>query len=191
MTDSNRTSASIGLPTPIDVGTPAGHPTPAGEPPPPDQPELFPRSVGSDEQSRADDVDPALLQAVGRLILAWGHLEDMTAQKLAVMRRSFGDVRAVGGRMRPTMQKLLAELRALVAMRDRHDKQALMVIAEMDGALQRTAQFRQLIIDGAQDADGDNLVCRDARNCSINIPLAEIVKETALLNRIRHQIAEL
>ncbi len=58
------------------------------------------------------------------------------------MRESFGDVRAVGGRTRPTMQKLLAELRALVAMRDRHDKQVLTVIADIDGTLQRTAQFR-------------------------------------------------
>jgi hypothetical protein len=192
VTDSNRTSASTGHPTPVDVGTPAGHPTPAGEPPPSaDQAELFPTPPGGVDQSRAEGVDPALLQAIGGLILAWGHLEEMTAEKLTIMRRSFGDVRAVGGRMRPTMQKLLAELRALVAMRDRHDKQALMVIAEMDGALQRTAQFRQLIIDGAQDAEGENLICRDLRNSMINVSLAEIAKETALLNRIRRQIAAL
>jgi hypothetical protein len=192
VTDSTRTSASTELPTSVDVGTPAGHPTPAGEPPhPTDQPELFPRPPGGVDQSRAQGVDPALLQAIGGLILAWGHLEEMTAEKLADMRRSFGDVRAVGGRMRPTMQKLLAELRALVAMRDRHDKQALMVIAEMDGALQRTAQFRQLIIDGAQDSQGEDLICRDLKNSTINVSLAEIAKETMVLNRIRRQIAAL
>ena len=192
MTDSKKTSASVAPPTPTEERTPAGHPTPAVEPSTPsDQPELFPRPPGSDAPSRDEAIEPAVLQAIGGLVVAWGHLEDMTAEKVATMRRSFGDVRAVGGRMRPTIGKLLAELRALVAMRDRHDKQALMVIAEMDGSLQRTAQFRQLIIEGAQDAEGETLICRDLKNMTVEVKLAEIVKETALLNRIRHQIAGL
>lgn len=191
MTDSNRTSASTELPTSVDDGTPAGHPTPAGEPPNLQQPDLFPGARA--EESRADGVppNPALMEAIGSLILAWGHLEQTTAQKLAVMRKSFGDVRAVGGRSRPTMQKLLAELRALVAMRDRHDKQVLTVIAEIDGALQRIAQFRVLVLEGAQDVEGDAALCRDAKNSLISVELMEIIRETTQIDRIRCQIAAL
>lgn len=221
MTDSYRTSASTGLPTTVDDGAPAGHPTPVGEPhtapaPPPaqtqtapaapaqdasvaasgdgEQPELFP------QQPMSASADPAphrpaphhnVLEAIGELVLAWGRLEHTTAQKLATMRQAFGDVRVVGGRSRPTMQKLLAELRALVAMRDRHDKQVLTVIADIDGSLQRTAQFRILIVDGAQSCANDALICHDLKNNPHHITRADIERETAQLDRIRHQIAGL
>jgi hypothetical protein len=188
VTDSDRTSASTGLPTPVCNGTPAGHPTPAGEPASPDQSELFPGLHAGE----GDDVtDPALLVAIGGLVLAWGQLEQTTAEKLAVMRQSFGDVRAVGGRTRPTIQKLLAELRALVAMRDRHDKQVLTTIAEMDGVLQRTAQFRQIVLEGAYEASGEGLLCRDMKNSPIKVTPQELAREIAQINRIRNQIAAL
>lgn len=188
VTDSDRTSASTELPTSVDDGTPAGHPTPAGEPPRLPQPDLF---LGAYAQADGDarPHNPALLASIGGLILAWGHLEQTTAEKLAVMRKAFGDVRAVGGRTRPTMQKLLAELRALVAMRDRHDKQVLTVIAEIDGALQRIAQFRLLVVEGAQDLEDDAVLCRDTKNSLIRIELMEIVREATQLDRIRSQIA--
>ena len=162
--------------------------TPAGEPPLSDQHDLFP-----DARPRLPNRAPsrAVLEGIGALILAWGQLEQTTADKVAVMRQSFGDVRAVGGRIRPTMQKLLAELRALVAMRDRHDKQALTVIAEIDGVLQRTAQFRQLIMEGAQEIVGDSVMCRDAKNNLIEVLAQEIARETSQIDRIRCQIAEL
>lgn len=186
--DSNRTSASTELPTSVDDGTPAGHPTPAGEPPNIQQHDLFPGSRPDESRANGLRDNPALLEAMGAMILAWGYLEQTTAEKLAVMRKSFGDVRAVGGRTRPTMQKLLAELRALVAMRDRHDKQVLTVIAEIDGALQRIAQVRILLIDGAQDIVDDALLCRDVKNSPIRIELMDILRETAQIDRIRCQI---
>jgi hypothetical protein len=188
VTDSNRTSASTGYAANVEHGTPVGHPTPAGEPPNSEQPDLFP---GARPPVAPASGDAALLQAVGRLILAWGHLERTTADKVSAMRESFGDVRTVGGRTRPTIQKLLAELRALVAMRDRHDQDALAVIATIDGTLQRTAQFRQLIIDGAQRATGKILDCRDIKNCPIEIGLREIEREATSLDRICAQIVEL
>lgn len=188
MTDSNRTSASTGIPTPVDDGTPAGHPTPAGEPPLTDQPDLFP---GAQPEALQGCDHPPLLDAIGRLILAWGRLECATTDKVIAMRRSFGDVRAVGGRARPTMQKLLAELRALVAMRDRHDKQVLAVIAEIDGALQRTAQFRQIVMEGAQEVRDGLLLCRDIKNSPVAIPFEELAREAAQIERIRAQIAKL
>ena len=204
MTDSNRTSASAGIPTPVDDGTPAGHPTPAGEPSPPaasppdrrsyppppspDQIELFPGLKPCADDAGANG---ALLEAIGGLILAWGRLERTTADKLAAMRVSFGDVRSVGGRTRPTMQKLLGELRALVAMRDRHDKQVLTVIADIDGTLQRTAQFRLLIVDGTQEVQADGVECRDLKNSPVTLSAQEIARETAQLDRIREQISGL
>jgi len=205
LTDSYRTSASTDLPTSVDDGAPAGHPTPVGEPPAPldplapeavapapggtDQPELFPHlpQPGDGSPTR----DRRVLEAIGELVLLWGQLEQATAEKLATMRQAFGDVRIVGGRTRPTMQKLLAELRALVAMRDRHDKQVLAVIAEIDGALQRTAQFRLLVLEGTQDCDGDAVTCHDLKNTPHRVTLEDLQRETAQLNRIRSQIAAL
>jgi hypothetical protein len=188
MTDSNRTSASAVFIDSAEHGTPVGHPTPTGEPDQLDQPYLFPDAAPLPSLPPSDS---QLLEAIGRLVLNWGQLERVTAEKVASMRESFGDVRAVGGRTRPTMQKLLAELRALVAMRDRHDKQALAVIAEVDGALQRTAQVRQLIIDGAQGTRGRVLDCRDMKNASIEIGMREIEREAMQLSRIGAQITRL
>lgn len=208
MTDSYRTSASTGLPTSVDDGAPAGHPTPVGEPSAPptppaplvdeasapapggtDQPELFPHLPQPSDDGAAPD--RRVLEAVGALVLVWGQLEQTTAEKLASMRQAFGDVRIVGGRTRPTMQKLLAELRALVAMRDRHDKQVLAVIAEIDGALQRTAQFRILVLDGTQSCDGEAVTCHDLKNTPHRVTLEDLQRETVQLNRIRSQIAAL
>jgi len=210
--DSHRTSASTSNPTLVDDGTPAGHPTPAGEPSPADanspeltaavasesvgdesatqeQPDLFPGAQRAEKAEVANN--GATLEAIGRLVVAWGHLEHTTAEKLAGMRQSFGDARAVGGRSRPTMQKLLAELRALVAMRDRHDKQVLSIIAEIDGTLQRTAQLRQLVIDGAQLFRGQTVICHDLKNMPHDIGPDDLARAAAQLERIRCQIATL
>jgi len=82
-------------------------------------------------------------------------------------------------------------LRALVAMRDRHDKQALTLIAEIDGALQRTAQFRLIVVDGMQNIFDGKLLCRDLKNSEIAISAGELARETAQLERIRCQISGL
>jgi len=186
VTDSKATPDLTGHNGPVEIGTPVGSPTPTGEPDTSDQADLFP---GARACAASPVVSTALLESIGCLVLAWGQLERTTLDKVTTMRRSFGDVRVVGGRTRPTMQKLLGELRALVAMRDRHDKQALAMIAEIDGALQRTSQFRQIIIDGAQDVTGDTLECRDVKNGKIDISFSEITREATQIERIRSQIA--
>lgn len=135
--------------------------------------------------------DQMVHAAIGQLVLAWGLLEQSTAEKLTAMRHSFGDVRAVGGRARPTIPKLLAELRALVAMRDRHDKQALTTIAEIDGILQRIAQFRLLVVDGGQAIEGGALVCRDIKNGAHVVPVTLLAQETNRLAEIRERIEAL
>lgn len=129
--------------------------------------------------------------AIGALVMAWGALEAATAGKLVAMRRSYGDVRAVGGRSRPTLQRLLAELRAFVAMRDRHDKQVLTVIAALDGDLQRLAQFRNMVVDGAKLIDRDVVVCHDLKNVAHHVPARTIAGETRRIEAITAQIAAL
>ena len=92
MTDSSRTSASTDRLTKavsheVEHGTPVGHPTPTGEPDTTattEQPDLFP---GARQIAPLVEGDAALLQAVGRIILAWGHLERTTADKVAAILR--------------------------------------------------------------------------------------------------------
>lgn len=148
-------------------------------------------SVSDEAAPAGDALGEGIPAAIGRLVLSWGQLEHSTAEKLAAMRHSFGDVRAVGGRARPTIQKLLAELRALVAMRDRHDKQALTVIAEIDGALQRLAQFRLLIVEGGQAIEGEALICRDLKNGPHLVAVSLIEQETARIREITERIETL
>ena len=205
--------------TPAGIPTPAGEPPrqaglfhedddPAGHELPFSDDDGLPASGAADDDDGADKsgsddsaseeavpagdaLGAAIPAAIGRLVLSWGELEDSTAKKLAAMRHSFGDVRAVGGRARPTIQKLLAELRALVAMRDRHDKQVLTVIAEIDGALQRLAQFRLLIVEGGQAIEGDALVCRDLKNGPHLVAVSLIEQETARIREITERIETL
>lgn len=214
MTDLTRFSAATGLPTPVDDGTPAGLPTPAGEPTDPqlpfgeepageagadDQPDddgalnASSTSATSADETAGDRPGPALksYQAIGALVISWGALEAATADKLIAMRRTFGDVRALGGRSRPTLQRLLAELRALVAMRDRHDKQVLTIIAALDGDLQRLSQFREMVVNGAQGIVDDDVICHDQKNIEHRLPIATVMTETARIEEITRQIIAL
>ncbi|MBJ7379008.1 MAG: hypothetical protein JHC60_19655, partial [Sphingobium sp.] len=69
--------------------------------------------------------DAALLCAVGRLVCAWTMLEQSLEAKIGLLRDAMGDVRTVGARTRPSMAKLMTELRTMVAMRDRRNASAL------------------------------------------------------------------
>lgn len=131
----------------------------------------------------------AVVRAVGALVCSWGSLEHATTEKLSAMRVAAGDVRLVGGRMRPGMARLLAELRALVAMRDRHDKQGLIVIAELENEIQRIAQFHLLVISGFQAAEASDLLCRDAKNAERRISLTEVEREIASIEAIKERLA--
>lgn len=132
--------------------------------------------------------DDAVVRAVGALVCSWGSLEHVTMEKLGAMRLAAGDVRLVGGRMRPGMARLLAELRALVSMRDRHDKQGLVVIADIENHIQRIAQFHLLVISGFQSAEADVLLCRDAKNSERRVTLADVEREIAMIENIKHRL---
>ncbi len=208
MTEPIRVSAAADLPTPADDGTPAGLPTPAGEPAQKTLPLKIARPVRKSATRKPSPVamegkaatkpslappEPAKtpFHAIGALVMGWGVLEATTIDKLVAMRRSFGDVRAVGGRSRPTLQRLLAELRALVAMRDRHDKQVLTLIAALDGDLQRLVQFRNMVVDGARQIEGDEVVCHDIKNVEHRVAVRTVRSETQRIEAITAQIAGL
>src|SRR3546814_2340109 len=78
----------------------------------------------------------ALLCGIGRLIFSWGKLEVHLEQKVAQLRQNAGDVRATA-RIRPTMAKMLAELRVIVSMRNRRNNMQLVEIAEIERTIQR------------------------------------------------------
>lgn len=136
-----------------------------------------------------DEARDAVVRAVGSLVCSWGSLECTTMDKLSAMRIAAGDVRLVGGRMRPGMARLLAELRALVAMRDRHDKQALVIIAELENHIQRIAQFHLLVISGFQAAENDTLLCRDSKNAERRVSLGDVEREIASIEEIKTRLA--
>ena len=132
--------------------------------------------------------DDEVVRSIGSLVCSWGSLEHATMEKLSAMRIAAGDVRLVGGRMRPGMARLLAELRALVAMRDRHDKQGLVVIAELENHIQRIAQFHLLVISGFQSADAGILFCRDAKNSERRVSLEDVNREIASIEDIKSRL---
>ena len=84
--------------------------------------------------------DAALLCSVGRLICAWTMLEQSLEAKVGLMREGMGDVRTVGARTRPSMSKLMTELRTMVAMRDRRNASALMEISAIERDMQRISR---------------------------------------------------
>src|SRR3546814_12751555 len=122
----------------------------------------------------------ALLCGIWRLIFSWGKLEVHLEQKVAQLRQNAGDVRATA-RIRPTMAKMLAELRAIVSMRNRRNNMQLVEIAEIERTIQRIDKFRMLVIQGFQapaeeqhGSDNTPFLCRDAKNNMICISLDEI-----------------
>lgn len=143
-------------------------------------------TASSDQDDAHERADAA--RAVGILVCEWGSLEHEMMEKLSAMRLAAGDVRLVGGRTRPGMSRLLAELRALVAMRDRHDKQALVDIAKIEAQIQRIAQFHLLVISGLQAIEPDVLLCRDSKNMERRIALTDVLREIASIQDIKAHI---
>lgn len=139
----------------------------------------------------------ALLCGIGRLIFAWGKLEVQLEQKIAQLRRAAGDVRSATGRTKPTMARMLSELRAIISMRCRRDNVQLVEIAEVERAIQQIDKFRTLVLQGFQ-GPGDNgqseehpFLCRDAKNNVISISLDELNGEISRLDACRERLLAL
>lgn len=138
-----------------------------------------------------------LFCGVGQLVFAWGMLEAQLEQKITDLRRAAGDVRSATARTKPTMARMLAELRAIISMRCRRDNVQLDEIAEIERTIQQIDKFRMLVIQGFQiagDATGKNerpFLCRDAKNNIIGISLEELDREISRLDACRERLLAL
>lgn len=134
--------------------------------------------------------DAALLCGVGRLICAWSMLEQRLETKIAMLREAMGDVRTVGARTRPTMARLMTDLRTMVAMRDRRNAGALHEIAAIEADMQRIDRFRQLIISGFHEPAPGGFTCRDQRNNRLHVSLDQLDGEIAALEHVGNRLLD-
>ena len=132
--------------------------------------------------------DAALLCAVGRLVCAWTMLEQSLEAKIGSLREGMGDVRIVGARTRPSMAKLMTELRTMVAMRDRRNASALTEISAIERDMQRIDRFRALIIQGFHQPEPGGFTCRDSRNNIQHIAFDHLDGEIAALESVASRL---
>ncbi|WP_298400067.1 hypothetical protein [Sphingobium sp.] len=132
--------------------------------------------------------DAALLCSVGRLVCAWTMLEQSLEAKIGMLREAMGDVRTVGARTRPTMTKLMTELRTMVSMRDRRNASALTEISGIERDMQRIDRFRALIIQGFQHPEPGGFTCRDGRNNIQHVALEQLETEIEALETVANRL---
>lgn len=132
--------------------------------------------------------DAALLCGVGRLVCAWTMLEQSLEAKIGRLREAMGDIRTVGARTRPTMAKLMTELRTMVAMRDRRNAAALTEIADIERDMQRIDRFRALIIQGFHQPQPGGFTCRDQRNTHQFVTLEQLDREISALETVAERL---
>ncbi|MFZ2995723.1 hypothetical protein [Sphingobium sp.] len=132
--------------------------------------------------------DAALLCGVGRLVCAWTVLEQSLEAKIGQLREAMGDIRTVGARTRPTMAKLMTELRTMVAMRDRRNAAALTEIADIERDMQRIDRFRALIIQGFHQPQPGGFTCRDHRNTHQFVTLEQLDREISALETVAERL---
>lgn len=138
-----------------------------------------------------------LLCGIGRLVFAWGMLEAQLEQKIIDLRRAAGDVRSATQRTKPTMARMLGELRAIISMRCRRDNVQLDEIAEIERSIQQIDKFRMLVIQGFQIADDTAgakarpFLCRDAKNNVIGVSVDELEREISRLDACRERLLAL
>ncbi|CCW16858.1 hypothetical protein EBBID32_11960 [Sphingobium indicum BiD32] len=132
--------------------------------------------------------DAALLCAIGRLVCAWTMLEQSLETKIGLMREKMGDIRTVGARTRPSMAKLMTELRTMVAMRDRRNASALTEIAAIERDMQRIDRFRALIIQGFHQPQPGGFICRDQRNIHQFVTFEQLDHEICDLETVANRL---
>jgi hypothetical protein len=132
--------------------------------------------------------DAALLCGVGRLVCGWSMLEQSLETKIGMLREGMGDIRLVGARTRPTMAKLMTELRTMIAIRDRRNASALTQIAEIECDMQRIDRFRGLIISGFYEPEPGGFACRDNRNNRQHVSIDQLNEEIAALEQVGQRL---
>lgn len=143
--------------------------------------------VFADQNALDDD----MLCGIGRIVCAWGGLEQRLEQKIGILREAAGDIRTIGSRTRPGMGKLLAELRAMISMRDRRNATVLAEIAALERDIQRIDRFRGLIISGFQGPEPGGFACRDSKNAPVHVSFDQLSGEIAHLGRIGERLLTL
>lgn len=141
----------------------------------------------------ASDVmdDSDLMCGVGRLICAWGVLEQRLERKILTLRDTAGDIRTLGLRNKPSIAKMMGELRAMVSMRDRRNAAVLTEIAGIERDIQRIDRFRGLVVSGFQAAEPGGFTCRDGKNNVLRISKDQLAEEIDRLERIGEQLLAL
>lgn len=132
--------------------------------------------------------EATLLQGVGRLVCAWGALEQSLDRKLADLRAAAGDIRGMGTRNKPAMPRLLAELRAVISMRNRRDPTALAEITHLEQSIQRIDRFRALVIQGFQAPEPGGFICRDPKNNVLHVSIDQLEDEIGQLEEIGERL---
>jgi hypothetical protein len=135
--------------------------------------------------------DATLMYGVGRLICAWGALEQGLEQKLCALREAAGDVRNTSMRTKPGMARLMAELRAMISMRDRRDVSALSQITDIERVIQRIDRFRGLIVTGFGAPEPGGFSCRDQKNTELHVSMEQLDSEIAQLENISERLIAL
>ncbi|HEX7782827.1 MAG TPA: hypothetical protein VF509_08470 [Sphingobium sp.] len=135
--------------------------------------------------------EATLMYGVGRLICAWGALEQGLEHKLCALREAAGDVRNTSMRTKPGMSRLIAELRATVSMRDRRDVSALSQIADIERDIQRIDRFRGLIISGFGAPEPGGFLCRDQKNNEMHVSMERLDSEIGQLETISERLMAL
>lgn len=156
--------------------------------------EMARAAAAKQERSGAED---ALMCGIGRLVSSWGTLEVRLEQKILQLRQAAGDVRLTPARQRPTMPKMMAELRAIVSMRNRRNNVQLIEISEIERSLQQIDKFRMLVLQGFQAPAQDGrpgtraFLCRDAKNNVVSVSLHELDAEVERLDQCRERLLAL
>ncbi|MDF0542630.1 hypothetical protein PX699_09775 [Sphingobium sp. H39-3-25] len=148
-------------------------------------------SVAGEWNELGDLGEVRLMCGLGRIICAWGTLEQRLEAKIADLRATTGDVRILGGRAKPSVARLMGELRAMISMRDRRNATALKEIAQLEGDIQRIDRFRGLVISGFVGPDPDGFACRDAKNNVVLVSIDQLDGETQRLDAIGERLLAL
>lgn len=139
----------------------------------------------------APDIHFAIFCTVGRLVCSWGMLEKALEEKIASFRDGSGDTRLLTTRNRPNMARLLAELRAMISMRDRRNAMALTEIAAAERDIQRVDRIRGLVVAGFHGQAGEGFALRDSKNVEMQMTLGQLEQEIERLEDVGHRLLQL
>jgi len=148
-------------------------------------------TVAGEWNELGDMGEVRLLCGLGRIICAWGRLEQRLEAKIADLRAATGDVRTLGSRTKPGIARLMGELRAMISMRDRRNAAALKEIAHIEGDIQRIDRFRGLVLTGFVTPEEHGFACRDAKNNLVHVSIDQLDGETRRLDAIGERVLAL